>query len=389
MKKMILLLLINFIFVNVVFSNETETANKLLKSEIDSLIADLPNSLEVDKETSNLLKKLSFNKKEIGLFTYATFQNGILTISGKGYVSEQGASVLSSIKQFVYAVKLEEGTIALPSLSYMPSLMYVSLPSTIKKIDYGAFSNDVSLLKVNIPEGVAEIGAWSFSHCESLKKIIIPNSVMTIRNFAFIYCKQLTDINIPNTITLLQEGIFSYCSSLREINIPESVMEIKTEAFYNCDGMLKLYIPDTVTSIEEEAFEGMKSLKEIRLSENILEIPENAFKNCKSLTSIVIPASVETLGEDAFKGCDNLRSIELKTSRLKSIGKNCFENCKRLNTIIVYSKVAPKISKIFENEKSSIDYYQRITLYVTKQAKASFMNTVNWNKFSAIEEIAE
>lgn len=57
MKKMILLLLINFIFVNVVFSNETETANKLLKSEIDSLIADLPNSLEVDKETSNLLKK--------------------------------------------------------------------------------------------------------------------------------------------------------------------------------------------------------------------------------------------------------------------------------------------------------------------------------------------
>lgn len=72
MKKIILLMLTNLLLVNMGLANENvasqdsisstieslETAeNNLLKSEIDLLIADLPNTLEVDEETAIILKK--------------------------------------------------------------------------------------------------------------------------------------------------------------------------------------------------------------------------------------------------------------------------------------------------------------------------------------------
>lgn len=404
MKKIILLILTNLLLVNMGLANENvasqdsisstiesmETAeNNLLKSEIDLLIADLPNTLEVDEETAIILKKLSFKKQEIGLFTYATFENGILTISGSGYLSEEKKIILQQIRHFVYAVKIEEGAISIPDLSSMSNLRYVSIPSSIKKIPYGVFYNNKSLVKINIPDGVIEIASRVFSGCESLEKIIIPNSVEKIGAYAFSSCYNLSNIKLPKNISILPKSIFSFCKSLREIEIPQGVVTIGEDAFYNCTGMVKLYIPDSVTSIEEEAFEKMESLREVRMSENVVEIPEYAFKDCVSLNKIVFPASVKILGKEALKGCDNLTVVELKTPELVSIGKYCFEHSKNITSLIVHSKVAPKISNIFEKEKSSKEYYQRATLYVNKDVKKLFVNAENWNKFSAIKEISE
>lgn len=50
------------------------------------------------------------------------------------------------------------------------------LPSTVKLIDFGAFSACDWLEEVVLPEGIQEIGRYAFSECESLSRVVIPET---------------------------------------------------------------------------------------------------------------------------------------------------------------------------------------------------------------------
>ena len=47
----------------------------------------------------------------------------------------------------------------------------VSLPSSLKRIEYGAFRSCANLAKITLPQGLENIGSGAFFSCKRLKDI--------------------------------------------------------------------------------------------------------------------------------------------------------------------------------------------------------------------------
>ena len=58
----------------------------------------------------------------------------------------------------------------------LSKLRRVVLPSTVKTIEFGAFSACDELEEVILPQGIRKIGAYAFSECEKLEKVSAPDS---------------------------------------------------------------------------------------------------------------------------------------------------------------------------------------------------------------------
>ena len=133
-----------------------------------------------------------------------------------------------SVKHIV----VEEGVTEIGQ--YWFSMLYatdVSLPTTLTRIDYSAFSN-----------------------CVKLKTITIPDSVSWIGSAAFLGCMSLEHIHLPESLTKLQGGTFAYCSSLQEIIIPEGVLQTDSAEFKECTALKAVYLPVSLEHIGPTTF---------------------------------------------------------------------------------------------------------------------------------------
>lgn len=93
-------------------------------------------------------------------------------------------------------------------------LRTVKLPSSIRIISTGAFSDCSLLTTIEMQEGVEIIKNGAFYLCTSLKKIIIPNSVKIIDDWAFQECTSLSDLTLPDTEIRIGECAFFNCKSI-------------------------------------------------------------------------------------------------------------------------------------------------------------------------------
>ena len=75
------------------------------------------------------------------------------------------------------------------------------------------------------------IGTNAFESCDNLKNITIPDSVKTIEFAAFRYCKNLEKIEIPKGVSSIGLYVFSGCTALSQITIQESVTYLEDTAF--------------------------------------------------------------------------------------------------------------------------------------------------------------
>jgi hypothetical protein len=69
---------------------------------------------------------------------------------------------------------------------------------------------------INFPESangykVTRIGRKSCQSCKDLTTVIIPSTVKSIEYDAFSYCEGLTSVTIPNSVTSLEFGAFTRC----------------------------------------------------------------------------------------------------------------------------------------------------------------------------------
>lgn len=198
----------------------------------------------------------------------------------------------------------------------------------------------------------------AFQGCDSLVHVTIPDTVTKINGYCFADCSNLETIQLPSNLEVIREGTFSGCESLKTITIPHGVTRIQRGAFKNCTSLEEVWLPNTLVSIEAEAFQGCENLRFISLPSSVREIGDNAFHNCSSLTEIDLPAGLISLGDAAFYGCSSLQSVVLpinpgirafyKCSSLESIeftdavtqiGSYAFEYCSSLKEVILPSSV--------------------------------------------------
>lgn len=89
----------------------------------------------------------------------------------------------------------------------------------------------------------------------------------------------------------------------------------------------------------------------------VIGIGKYAFKNCKRLTKVVIGANVETIGRGAFAQAGKLKSIQIKSRKLRTVGKHALKG--------IHKKALIRVPKQKKKE------------YTKKLRKKGQSNTVN------------
>lgn len=162
----------------------------------------------------------------------------------------------------------------------------LTLPKSLKKIGYGAFSTCHSLREIMINDGLDYIGTSAFSDCQQLKKISLPESLTTLGNAAFYGCSKLEEITIPSKISVIENATFSDCYALKSVNM-EKVRFINDFAFFACTSLEKIELPETLLSIGEAAFANCEKLSDVTFGNTDTIYGKSSFNGCQ--VSLAIP----------------------------------------------------------------------------------------------------
>ena len=309
--------------------------------------------------------------------TWTLDSEGVLTISGSGYMYDNGSSGAPwyGYRSLVKSAVIAEGVTSIGEYAFYDcrSLTSVTIPDSVTSIGKYAFYKCKSLTSVTIPDSVTSIGKYAFYKCKSLTSVTIPDSVTRIGSYAFRDCASLTGIwvaegnshyssdvfgvlfnkdkttlvqcpgafaayAIPNSVTSIGEYAFYDCTSLASVTIPDSVMSIGGLAFNGCSSLTSVTIPNGVTSIGALAFGGCTSLTSVTIPDSVTIIGYGAFGSCESLTSVTIPNGVMSIGEEAFSWCTSLTSVTIPNS-VTSIGERAFYYCTSLTSVTIPNSV--------------------------------------------------
>ena len=308
------------------------------------------------------------------------------------------------------------------------NLLSVTISAGIKKIGAAAFSGCRNLEAVTVDgrntEYVSENGVLFEKNKTVLMlhpakrpwtKYDIPSSIKKIDKGAFNGCYNLTTVTIPNGLTSIEERAFTYCSYLSSLAIPASVTNIAEGAIFGCwyfegctvapennhyksvngvlfnhdqttllvypknHGVTEYVIPAGVKRIGELAFFSNDDLTSVKFPAGLKEIGEWAFQNTK-LTSVSLPAGFTKISGQAFRNCPNLTSVRLP-AEVTEIGLSAFTGCKNLKKLTVKMETPPDIqyNEPFEGDLS------KIILSVPTGKKANYENKAVWRDFNIVD----
>ena len=264
------------------------------------------------------------------------------------------------------------------------------IPSSVKEIEKGTFSECKKLKSVEILSGLTKIEQDLFRDCKSLNKIVLPDSIRLIESGAFVGCTQLKEIQYASYQVQIKKDAFSECVGIQservkswlehgiqafyntesiEVNleenvvaeaikepyelyqgnffwiekgklkdilvktekviVPESVQVIKREAFLRPDTkalVKRLILPVSIKKIEPLAFAGLDSVEDIEILSKISKLEKGTFRNCTKLEKIVLPASLQRIESRVFENCIQLKEIVFRSEQIV-ISKDAFLQC--------------------------------------------------------------
>ena len=212
------------------------------------------------------------------------------------------------------------------------------IPSTVKKIEFGAFYQCDKLIYVDIPTSLNEIEMNAFSFCQNLTSINIPSGLINLSNNTFQYCDKLATVTFGENSQLISIGEFAFynCLSLSSISVPSKVISIGKYAFSNCNKLadISFAVGSLLKNIGENAFASCFELQRIDIPYGVTGIGRWAFSGCIKITSINIPSSVTVIEDYTFQSCIQLTGINIPSS-INKIGAWAFKDCKKLNNVII------------------------------------------------------
>ena len=167
-----------------------------------------------------------------------TLENGVLTISGTGEMTE------------------------VPWKNYAKDITKVVIEEGVTSIAYQAFSGCTSLSDISIPDSVTTIEGGAFRFCTSLEQIVLPKNLTEIRSYTFYQSIALKGVMLPAGLTTIGEYAFAE-TSLQALDLGQSLQTIDDYAFDHCTRLTTVTFPATLTSIGNYAFGNCSSLKKL------------------------------------------------------------------------------------------------------------------------------
>lgn len=211
----------------------------------------------------------------------------------------------------------------------------VSLPDSVRKIDYFAFSSCKNLREIRFGCNTKLILDSAFERCQNLRTIDIPATVEEIGFNAFKDCSALETVSISSESSMktICSGAFKGCSNLKHIDLPTSISYIGKECFKGCKNLTgTIVIPEKCRIVDKETFSECLRINAIVLPPSLKGIGAFAFFGCRGLSSITIPGSVKIIGSNAFHLCDGLETVIIQKG-VQVIGNNAFLLCQSLENI--------------------------------------------------------
>ncbi|MDE7252244.1 MAG: leucine-rich repeat domain-containing protein, partial [Acetatifactor sp.] len=289
------------------------------------------------------------------------FYEAVLLSSDSDFVINDG--VLTGYNGTAEDVVIPDGVVTIKASVFKDNTIIktVSFPSSVKTIENYAFSGCSSLGLVNLNEGLETIGIKAFSgaglgETSDTGKIgpgtlTIPSTVRSIELGAFYNCAHLGEVIFADGDTAVLEigsgwpngGAFSSCPNLKKVTLPSRLKKVSTEAFRDNLQLSEVIMGDHVETIGESAFSGCSSLTGISFPSSLKTIENNAFYGCSSLGLVNLNEGLETIGIKAFSGTalgetSDTGKVEPGTltipSTVRSIELGAFYNCAHLGEVI-------------------------------------------------------
>ena len=228
-----------------------------------------------------------------------------------------------------WTLEFDEDIITVDGFQLIENLKSVTLPDGVITIALKAFTKCTNLQEINIPYGVTSIGGYAFFACD-LRKIAIPTSVKRIEDGAFLENSLLADIELPET-PIEEIGYYAfrdtkwwanYCAD--EKNIFGNTVYIYDIAYQAVSlDITECAIREGTRMIADLAFAYCRNLQEAHIPDGVESIGFESFYEC-DLRKVVIPASVRSIGKCAFQR-NTWIDVELPETPIEEIGSSAFD----------------------------------------------------------------
>lgn len=255
-----------------------------------------------------------------GVFFYGTSIETLTLDSSNAKFKVENNTLLSKDGKICYYIpgnaatinadyQLSEGVeeLAPHSCSDIRYITDFKLPSTLKKIDKGAFHYNLYIEKLAIPDSVTSIGDEAFMMMSKLKSITLGTGITEIPEACFYECQKITSINIPSNVKKIGSEAFA-CGNLSSITFNEGLEEIGSLAFMNdgtssdstddysvslTKGLKTLVFPDSLTTLGNSAFAGNSALQTVTFGKGLVNFGSGVFlpSNSSSVASFKIQVS--------------------------------------------------------------------------------------------------
>lgn len=231
------------------------------------------------------------------------------------------------------------------------ALESITLPSTLRRIEYSAFKFCERLKAVLLPDGLETIGTSCFAYT-GLESIVFPKSMRAVGNSAFCHCRKLKyvelneelerlgeteadnahwfkgwvfmetgieSITFPPGLKRIEDGMFRDCESLRSVQLPDRLETIGQHSFQG-SGIERVVFPPSVREIESYAFDGCTQLRSVQLNEGLEKLGQKdtngyggAVFSSAAIESVVVPSTLKRLEDRTFCGCKSLKTVEIRS----------------------------------------------------------------------------
>ena len=333
------------------------------------------------------IRFLGDNSKPFLSSIYIKDINGNIEFEGYNYIP------YNDIKEAIF----EEGLTYIGEKTFNSSkLEEITLPSTLKNINAGAFAWCSNLKSVKLPENLRRIESSAFYECSSLSNISIPNKIEYIGSMAF--------TNISNSAYTFEKDSYylgnienpklflgSVLSSVSSYEISPEVRFIGSYAFKNCSSLPTVIIPETIKELTSLTFSECKGLINMEIPSHIKEIPYGLVERCGNLTTLKLNEGLEKIGSYAFYDT-KIVSLIIPDSVIEIGSYAC--SIYYLKNIIIGKGIISLPNGIFNNVNATSDeplnIYLRAEGFVALENTWAFANTSKKNtKIHVRPEYAE
>ena len=147
------------------------------------------------------------------------------------------------------AVNLNDGLEIIDEQAFtQTAITSVMIPSSVKKVAYGAFSSNYKLTSVTFASNseLVELGMFALSSNTKLTNIELPNTLTNLSDWTFTGDSGLTSVTLPSELQSIGKYAFYNCTSLPSITIPGTVKTIGERAFCYCDALSYIQFEGTI-----------------------------------------------------------------------------------------------------------------------------------------------